>query len=245
MVLLNMKLKRRKNISPGPGYSGYFLYISILVFCLCGCVGSHAEHGSEPALSGSSGDMQLKRAATGSSHLIANRIGNAVARNLSGGGGDGDKDEPSKEIDSGITPLEFGKTADSGTSDQAMIAKKVTPLNAIGSTRDDDRGLIDLQARRARGVRVCYAAPVFKLLPDDKRGRQHQRFLFKLANGTTVLVAHNIDLAARVPLQQGNLVEVCGEYIWNDKGGVIHYTHRATSRFKQGGYIKFNGDLYQ
>ncbi|MBI1268966.1 DUF3465 domain-containing protein [bacterium] len=187
--------------------------------------------------------MQLKRAATGSSHLIANRIGNAVVRNF--GGGDEDRAEPSKEIDSGITPLEFGTTAEPGASDQYIVAKKVTPLNAIGSTRYDDRVLIDLQARRARGVRVCYAAPVFKLLPDDKRGRQHQRFLFKLANGTTVLVAHNIDLAARVPLQQGNLVEVCGEYIWNDKGGVIHYTHRSTSRFKQGGYIKFNGQIYQ
>ena len=237
MVLLTMNLKRRRNISPGPGYTGYFLYISILVFSLCGCAGSHAEHNPEPAQSTSKGDMQLKRAATGSSHLIANRMGNALVRSFNG-----DTEEPPKEIDSGITPLDFDKASDSG---QDLIAKKVTPLNAIGSTRYDDRVLIDLQARRARGVRVCYAAPVFKVLPDDKRGRQHQRFLFKLANGTTVLVAHNIDLAPRVPLNKGNLVEVCGEYIWNDKGGVIHYTHRSTSRFKQGGYIKFNGDLYQ
>jgi hypothetical protein len=48
------------------------------------------------------------------------------------------------------------------------------------------------QAKQLAGSR---AGGVVAILPDDTKGRRHQRFIIRLAAGQTLLVAHNIDLA--------------------------------------------------
>jgi len=65
-------------------------------------------------------------------------------------------------------------------------------------------------------------------------------------DGRTLLVAHNIDLAPRVPLHAGDAVSLRGEYEWNPEGGVIHETHHATSAGgAPGGWVRFAGTTYQ
>lgn len=67
---------------------------------------------------------------------------------------------------------------------------------------------------------------VKKVLPDDRDGRPHQRFILELSNGQTVLVAHNLELGERLAkLAVGERIAFAGEYEWNARGGVIHWTH--------------------
>ena len=76
------------------------------------------------------------------------------------------------------------------------------------------------------GQQVRGQGTVSRILPDDNDGSRHQRFILRLSSGRTLLIAHNIDLAPRVSsLRTGDTVSFNGEYEWNDKGGVIHWTH--------------------
>jgi hypothetical protein len=104
-----------------------------------------------------------------------------------------------------------------------------------------------LEAQQGRMIKteVTVEAPVYKLLPDDTRGLPHQKFLIQLANGSTVLIAHDTAMAPRVPIQPGDVVRIHGEYIWNQKGGLIHWTHHTDTPRHEGGWILFNGQVYQ
>jgi len=89
-------------------------------------------------------------------------------------------------------------------------------------------------------------AHVIKLLTDDHVGSRHQRFLIKLESGQTLLVAHNIDLADRIEtLKKGDTVNVYGEYEWNERGGVIHWTHHDPKKRHIDGWIKHQNKTYQ
>lgn len=87
---------------------------------------------------------------------------------------------------------------------------------------------------------------VTRILPDDNTGRRHQRFIVRLASGQTLLVAHDIDLAERVAsLDVGDQIEFYGEYDWNSRGGVIHWTHHDPRGRHLSGWIKHDGRTYQ
>lgn len=101
------------------------------------------------------------------------------------------------------------------------------------------------QDQHVQHIEVTVTAPVKEILPDDTEGSPHQRFLISLPNGTTVLIAHNTQLAQPVPIQVGDVVTIHGQYIWNNKGGVIHWTHHSDSPKHEGGWIEFKGQKYQ
>lgn len=87
---------------------------------------------------------------------------------------------------------------------------------------------------------------VVKTLKDDNDGHRHQRFILRLANGHTLLVAHNIELAERInDLQAGDTVAFYGEYEWNPKGGVLHWTHHDPRNTHPHGWLKHHGNTYQ
>ncbi len=85
-----------------------------------------------------------------------------------------------------------------------------------------------------------------RLLPDRTSSTgTHEQFIIKLSSqNLTLLVEHNIAIAARVPIAEGDHVIVHGEYIWDSKGGLIHFTHHDPRGTHAGGYIEDNGTTY-
>ncbi len=86
---------------------------------------------------------------------------------------------------------------------------------------------------------------VTRLLQDDSEDGRHQRFILTLGGGQTLLVAHNIDLAPRVPLGMGDRVEFRGVYELNELGGVLHWTHHDPLGSEDGGFLRFQRRDYR
>ncbi len=101
-------------------------------------------------------------------------------------------------------------------------------------------------ASRATNIEVEGEGTVRRLLSDDLNAPRHQRFIVELASGQTLLMTHNIDLAPRINgLKLGDVVRFKGEYVWNEKGGVIHGTHHDPQNRHVAGWILHNGKRYQ
>ena len=95
-------------------------------------------------------------------------------------------------------------------------------------------------------VQVRGTGIVIRNLADDTNGSRHQKFILKLSSGQTLLISHNIDLAPRISsLRKGDAVNFYGEYEWNSKGGVVHWTHHDPRGNHANGWLKHNGATYQ
>lgn len=109
---------------------------------------------------------------------------------------------------------------------------------AVSSDRQLEQAFRD----RVSDLQIAGAGTVVHVLPDDNKGSRHQRFLLETDSGLTLLVAHNIDLAPRIPdLGKGDRVRFYGEYEWNDKGGVIHWTHHDPRGKHADGWLEHSG----
>ena len=99
---------------------------------------------------------------------------------------------------------------------------------------------------RKSNVQVEGEGAVERVLPDDRSGSRHQKFILRLRSGQSLLIAHNIDLAPRIPTHKaGDRVSFYGEYEWSSKGGVIHWTHRDPRGRHAAGWLKHGGRTYQ
>lgn len=85
---------------------------------------------------------------------------------------------------------------------------------------------------------------VKRLIPDDNDGSRHQRFILQLPDRRTVLIAHNIDLADRVPVAVGDRVRFRGLFEWNDLGGLVHWTHGDPMGNEAGGWVRYRNRTY-
>jgi hypothetical protein len=104
----------------------------------------------------------------------------------------------------------------------------------------------DALSRRDSNQQISGQGIVVKLLADDTNGSKHQKFIVRLSSGQTILIAHNIDLAPRISsLRVGDTIAFYGEYEWNEKGGVLHWTHRDPNGSHVAGWLQHQGRRYQ
>ncbi|MGC8732164.1 MAG: DUF3465 domain-containing protein [Halothiobacillaceae bacterium] len=124
------------------------------------------------------------------------------------------------------------------------VIQGLTPQSSTAS--GSDQRLAEAWERQQSGVLVEGRGTVEKLLSDDLEGHRHQRFILRLASGQILLVAHNIDFAPRIHgLAVGDEVAFFGQYEWNPKGGVIHWTHHDPAGRHPAGWLRHQGQLYQ
>lgn len=110
----------------------------------------------------------------------------------------------------------------------------------------DDDAIGRAFANRTSDIQVEGKGKVIRVLSDDLNGPRHQRFIVKLASGQTLLITHNIDIAPRITgLKAGDTVRFYGEYVWNSKGGLIHWTHHDPQGRHVAGWVVHNGKTYQ
>lgn len=121
-----------------------------------------------------------------------------------------------------------------------------SPRIEQGFSSENDQILRRAFESQARKLQVEGRGVVKQILPDDYKGSRHQRFILELSSGQTLLIAHNIDLAPRVPGPHvGDEVYFRGEYDWNPEGGVVHWTHDDPAGRHPGGWLKHQGQTYQ
>lgn len=113
-------------------------------------------------------------------------------------------------------------------------------------SRQSDHSVADAYQNQLSDIQVSGSGKVSRILSDDNEGSRHQRFILRLSSGQTLLIAHNIDLAPKIStLENGDVVEFFGEYEWNSKGGVIHWTHHDPGGRHISGWLKHNGRKYE
>ena len=114
------------------------------------------------------------------------------------------------------------------------------------STKSDVDVISHAFQQKLSDVQVSGSGNVIAILKDDTRGTRHQRFIIEMDSGQTILISHNIDLAPRISgLMKGDIVEFAGEYEWNEKGGVVHWTHHDPAQKHPGGWLKHKGVIYR
>ncbi len=123
-----------------------------------------------------------------------------------------------------------------------------TAPSAVGRDAGNaEQAILDAFAAGRSDLLIEGEGVVEAVLRDDEKGSRHQRFILALPrSGHTVLIAHNIDLAPRIPkLRRGDRVAFRGEYEWNERGGVIHWTHHDPAGRHPGGWLEHEGRRFE
>lgn len=126
-----------------------------------------------------------------------------------------------------------------------ILGAAIWVAQTSSSADSPESSVAELFLAHRSGVMVEAEGRVVRVLPDDKRGSRHQRFVLELDEGRTLLISHNIDLAPRIPdLAPGQRVYVRGQYEWNSQGGLLHWTHHDPDGTHQKGWIETGGRRY-
>tara|TARA_R110002073_G_scaffold118918_5_gene259097 strand:- start:4861 stop:5412 length:552 start_codon:yes stop_codon:yes gene_type:complete len=153
-----------------------------------------------------------------------------------------------------INPDSTNQSSNTNTVQSPAVSDKAPKKpsawsSGTSSVSESQHVLVELIEAEQSGQMVEFQARVVKMLADDNDGSRHQRFIlavdFTPSPADTVLVAHNIDLAPRVPLEVGDTIRIFGQYEWNTQGGVVHWTHHDPGGRHADGWIELDGERYE
>ena len=144
-------------------------------------------------------------------------------------------------------PRQFSIVTEAQGDSVGTCPRKAFLIQASSMTSSaDDDAIGRAFASRTSNIQVEGEGTVTRILPDDMDGDRHQRFIVQLASGQTVLIAHNIDIAPRIDgLKVGDSIRFSGEYVWNEKGGVVHWTHHDPQGRHATGWLQHNGKTFK
>jgi hypothetical protein len=126
-----------------------------------------------------------------------------------------------------------------------LLALLVTPACAPPSP--NNAAVERAFAEHRSQIEVTAEGNVTRVLTDENGpSGPHQRFILRLADSTqTLLIDNNVSIGRRVPVAPGDGVIVHGEYVWNEQGGLIHFTHHDPAHTHEGGWIQLSGTRYE
>jgi len=86
--------------------------------------------------------------------------------------------------------------------------------------------------------------------PTFFRGRRthalHESFALVTQHGLRLEIVDNVDLAPRVPVHEGDVVAVAGQFVPKDGGGIIHDTHHSPGPgWHRGGWVEWHDQRYE
>lgn len=144
------------------------------------------------------------------------------------------------------------QAAGTGWRLRLMVLAMVTGVAACagGGGGAGNAAVYDAWRYQRSRVEVTADGSVARIL-GTRRGPSglHEGFLLHLAGsagrGLTVRVESNIDLTGPIPLRSGEAAEIRGEYIFDPRGGLIHYTHLDPRGRHAAGYVRVDGRIYQ
>jgi hypothetical protein len=143
----------------------------------------------------------------------------------------------------GPRPLRGGAAA-------VAVAFVLTACSSASSDQPDNLAAIDAIRTHRSGQEVTVEGTVAQT-PHVSRSAtgRHEDFLIEVSSGAgeqqLIQVAHNIDIAPEVPLEEGTDIIVRGELDIDRSGPVIHWTHHDPRGRHQPGFIRIkNGPTY-
>jgi len=96
---------------------------------------------------------------------------------------------------------------------------------------------------RQSGMGAEVQGDVTRLIMDDQRAAQEQKFVIHGFSGQALLVSHDLGKSERVPVAVGDQVTVRGEYRWSEPGGMLVWTTADGPKERQG-WIEHKGKYY-
>lgn len=143
----------------------------------------------------------------------------------------------------GIVKLTSLREAPAEPSGAALAAAPIEPLAQEG---DGGAALIESAFQsRSTGQVVQLRGVVRNVLPDEREGPRLQRMTLELGGGRTLLVTHDLEASARVPVSVGDEIELRGRYGWNNRGGQVTLTHTSGTEDGPSGWIRHAGTDYR